>query len=572
MEFVFGSVFYEVAALLALASAMGLVALALRQPLIVALLFAGVVAGPAVLGLAQSDEFIELLAKLGVSVLLFLVGLQLDLTLIRRVGPVALMTGLGQVAFTSVVGFGLCLALGLDVVTSVYVSVALTFSSTIIIVKLLSDKRELDSLHGRIALGFLIVQDLVVVLAMIVLSTLGIGRDGDVVAELATVLGSAVVLVLLVGLFIRYVADPLTKWLVRAPELMVTFAIAWAALTAAVADAAGLSMELGGLLAGVSLASTPYREIIGARLVSIRDFMLLFFFVGLGTQLDLSAVGDQILPAVLLSLFVLIGNPLIVVAIMGAMGYRARTGFLAGLTVAQISEFSLVFMAMGMQVGDVGVAALSLVTLVGLITIAMSTYMILYSHVLYSWLEPALRPFERRVPFREPTGPDGPVSGERDVILFGLGRYGGSIARQLMRMGLRIVAVDFDPDTVRRFREQGIETYCGAEDDAEFLGALPLRRTRWVVSAIHTPYHGPTGHDHRLVLLRTLKEQGFEGRIALTAHDERDAVRLRRAGADLVLMPFADAAKRAAETLGEDAAEAGAKARATAPPGEGRQA
>src|SRR5690606_30012298 len=140
---------------------------------------------------------------------------------------------------------------------------------------------------------------------------------------------------------------------------------------------------------------------IVSRLASLRDFLLLFFFIALGAQLDLRLLGDQILPAVLLSLFVLIGNPLIVMVIMGVMGYRKRTGFLAGLTVAQISEFSLIFVAMGMSLGHVAPEALGLVTLVGLVTIAMSVYMITYSHTLYAWLEPVLGLFERRIPHRE---------------------------------------------------------------------------------------------------------------------------------------------------------------------------
>jgi Kef-type K+ transport system membrane component KefB len=180
--------FAEIALLLALAAAIGLAGTLLRQPLIVSFIAAGLIAGPSALDLVHSDAQIELLAELGIALLLFLVGIKLDVKLIRSLGTVSLMTGLGQVAFTSVFGYLIGLALGLDHLTSIYVAVALTFSSTIIVVKLLSDKREIDSLHGQIALGFLIVQDLVVVLAMIVLSAIGIGAagSGDGVASVAT--------------------------------------------------------------------------------------------------------------------------------------------------------------------------------------------------------------------------------------------------------------------------------------------------------------------------------------------------------------------------------------------------
>ena len=169
------SPFMEIAALLVLAAAIGFVGILLRQPLIVSFIAVGLIAGPSVLDIVHSEDKIGLLSELGIAVLLFLVGIKLDVKLIRSLGPVSLLTGLGQVAFTSVFGYAIGLALGLGPVTSLYVAVALTFSSTIIIVKLLSDKREIDSLHGQIALGFLIVQDVVVVLAMIVLSAIGIG-------------------------------------------------------------------------------------------------------------------------------------------------------------------------------------------------------------------------------------------------------------------------------------------------------------------------------------------------------------------------------------------------------------
>ena len=186
-------VFYEIAALLVLAAGIGFVGLLLRQPLIVSFIAVGILAGPSALDIAHSDEQIDLLAELGIAVLLFLVGLKLDFNLVRTLGPVALVTGIGQVVFTTVFGFLIGLALGLDVLTAIYVAIALTFSSTIIIVKLLSDKREIDALHGRIALGFLIVQDIVVVVAMIALSAIGVGGAAaggeSAFAEVVHVLG-----------------------------------------------------------------------------------------------------------------------------------------------------------------------------------------------------------------------------------------------------------------------------------------------------------------------------------------------------------------------------------------------
>mgnify|MGYP001348226122 CR=1 FL=1 len=476
MEAILQSAFGEVAALLVMAAVIGFLGIVLRQPLIVSFIAVGLFAGPSALDLVHADEQITLLSQLGIAVLLFLVGIKLDLKLIRSLGIVSLTTGLGQVAFTSIFGYLIGLALGLGHVASLYVAVALTFSSTIIIVKLLSDKREIDSLHGQIALGFLIVQDLVVVLAMIVLSAIGIGAsaDGHGGGSIASVLISGAVLVGLVALFVRFVANPLTEKLANAPELLVIFAIAQAAMFAAIADFVGLGKEVGGLLAGVSLASTPYRETIAARLAPLRDFLLLFFFIALGATLDLSLLGTHVLGAVLFSLFVLIGNPLIVLTIMGAMGYRKRTGFLAGLTVAQISEFSLIFVAMGVSLGHVGQDALGLVTMVGLVTITASTYMITYSHRLYALFEPWLGWFERKGTPREPNEMGPHLSNGYAIIIFGLGRFGTAIGMRLKRRGISVLGVDFNPMAIRRWRALGLEAEFGDATDPEFVAELPL--------------------------------------------------------------------------------------------------
>ena len=555
MDVIVQTPFAEIAALLVLAAVVGFLGIILRQPLIVSFIAVGLIAGPSVLDLVRSDEQISLLSELGIAVLLFLVGIKLDVKLIRSLGAVSLLTGLGQVAFTSVFGYLIGLALGLGHVTSLYVAVALTFSSTIIIVKLLSDKREIDSLHGQIALGFLIVQDLVVVLAMIVVSAIGIGAAGDGGhgghggGSVTTVLASGVAMVAMVILFVRYIANPLSERLARAPELLVIFAIAMAAMFAAIGDIVGLGKEVGGLLAGVALASTPYRETIAARLAPLRDFLLLFFFIGLGSALDLSLLGAHVTGAIVFSLFVLIGNPLIVLAIMGALGYRKRTGFLAGLTVAQISEFSLIFVAMGVSLGHVREDALGLVTMVGLVTIAASTYMITYSHQLYALCEPLLGPFERKGTPREPSEAGAHRDDSYKVIIFGLGRFGTAIGLRLKKRSIRVLGVDFNPQAVRRWRDMGLETEFGDATDAEFVAELPLPHAEWIVSTV--PVH-PTGLSHedtRSTLIQLTRTAGFRGRVAVASHHSRDTEELIAAGADLVLEPFQDAADRAVELL-----------------------
>lgn len=543
--------FYEIAALLVLAAAVGFVGLLLRQPLIVSFIAVGILAGPSGLDLARSSEPIDLLAALGIALLLFLVGLKLDLNLVRTLGPVALITGLGQVAFTTLFGFLIGLALELEPVESLFVAVALTFSSTIIIVKLLSDKREIDSLHGRIALGFLIVQDLVVVIAMIALSAIGAGGEGGATGLMsaAGVFGRGAAMLAMVLIFIRYIATPLVERLARAPELLLSFAIGWAALLAALGHYFGFGKELGGLLAGVSLASTPFREAIAARLAPLRDFLLLFFFIALGASLDMSILGANIGPALVFSLFVLIGNPLIVLLLMSVMGYAKRTGFLAGLTVAQISEFSLIFIAMGVALGHVGEDALGLVTLVGLVTIAASTYMITYSHGLYALAEPLLKLFGRRGGHMAEHEASTAANAPYDIVIFGLGRYGLMIAQELSRVGKRVLGVDFDPLAVRYARREGVDVIFGDATDPEFISHLPMGRAAWAVSAVPEHQTGLTHNDPRRMLIQTLVDMNFQGRIAVAAYSKTAADALRAAGAELVLAPHRDAAVQAAAQI-----------------------
>lgn len=288
----------------------------------------------------------------------------------------------------------------------------------------------------------------------------------------------------------------------------------------------------------------PTGLILGARLVSLRDFLLLFFFIDLGVHIDIDHLGNQLGPAIAFSLFVLIGKPMILMALVGSMGYRKYTSAITSLTLSQISEFSLILVSLGVSLGHINQEVMGLVTLVGLVTMGLSTYAILYSHILYKRLAPWLGIFERQIPHPEETLGDWNQSNpdQIDVILFGLGRYGGNIVQDLHRYGLAVLGVDFDPELVKFWRTQGLSTLYGDAEDPEFAAALPLHEAKWVVSAA-------PGLNIGLTLLHAMKNCGFTGRVALTSHSSREIDLLERAGADVVLCPFRDAAQEAARTL-----------------------
>jgi Kef-type K+ transport system membrane component KefB len=534
------------AVVLAVAAVVGFLAIRARQPLIVAFILVGILVGPSVLGWVTEAEPLKLMAEIGIAILLFLVGLKLDIHLVRTTGKVALITGLGQVFFTSVVGFALALLLGMSATTALYVAVALTFSSTIIIVKLLSDKRELDELHGRIALGFLIVQDIVVVIAMIAITAASGDRDGALWSEIGIVALQGAGLLLGMAALMKWVLPRVLHLVATSQELMIVAAVGWAISVAAFSDWLGFSIEVGAFLAGFALASTPFRESIASSLTGLRDFLLLFFFIELGAQLDLSAIGAQVPAALLLSLFVLIGNPIIVLVIMGLMGYPKRVSFLAGLAVAQISEFSLILIALARQYGYVDNDTVGLVTLVGMITIGLSTYMIIYSQWIFERLAGPLSIFERSrlLTFEEH------VNSSAEVIVYGYGRFGKRLVEQLSANGHHVMVVDWDPHSTLRVTEiaepDKVELVFGDADDTEFPSSLPLQQARWVVSTIPRV-------DANRVLAQSLRRWGFTGGIAVTAHSNSDASLLgtdcRSGTIDLVLQPFTDAADDAIRYL-----------------------
>ncbi|HVL81753.1 MAG TPA: cation:proton antiporter family protein [Actinomycetota bacterium] len=537
--------FYEIALIVVVAALGGAIAIRLRQPLIIAFVAIGILIGPSGFDRVSAREEMGLLAELGITLLLFVVGLKLDIQLIRHLGPVAVATGLAQMAVTFAGGVGLSLLMGAGVTAALYIGAALMFSSTVIIVKVLSDRREIDSLHGRIALGVLIVQDIAVVAIM---AALGASKS-DLADQIALPgwAGPAVILgcAILLGVLMRYVLPRVMHALARSSELMLLFAFAWGMFLATVGDAVGLSRELGAFLGGFSLASSGYREALSVRLTSLRDFLLLFFFVDLGARLSFQSPGRALAMAAVLSLFVLVGKPVLVMAVMGAMGYRRRTSFFAGSALAQISEFSLILVTLGIGIGHVDEQVMGVVTLVALFTITLSAYMITNSQRLFEILEEPLGAFERSTaPSVGADAADG-SDVDPDVVVFGLGRLGGRLVKRLKDDGFEVYGVDFDPEAVAQAKRDGVHAVYGDAADAALFHLLPLEHARWVVSSV-------PDRDLNAAMIRVLHAEGFEGRIAVTAHTAHDAERLLELGAHEVLRPYADAALFAAAILASD--------------------
>lgn len=427
---------------------------AVRMPAIVVYLLCGVVLGP-LTGWVETADGLDLVAELGIALLLFLVGLELSLDKIKDVGKVAIFAGIGQVVLTAAGGYALCWLLDFTFMEALFLATGLTFSSTVVVVKLLDEKGELDSLYGRIAVGIFLVQDMVVILILTFLAGMAT-TDGESKVDAWTVgvgfvkafSGMALLLVLSM-LASKYLLPRPFKWAARSPDVLLVWSIFWCFAMVFAAHEFGLSLEVGAFLAGMSLAQLPYNEDLRRRVHPLMNFFIAVFFVMLGVKVDATGALSNWWPTLVLSLFVLIGNPLIFIGIIGRMGYGRKTAFLTSVTVAQISEFSFIFAGMGMSMGLIGAEILSITAMVGVITIAVSSYMIIYNHELYAW---ALKAGLLRWKFLDgkPEITDRIVhvgeNLEGHVIVVGMNTLGRDLVRRLVEKGEDVLAVDTDPE------------------------------------------------------------------------------------------------------------------------------
>jgi Kef-type K+ transport system membrane component KefB len=494
-----------------------------KQPLIIGYILSGILIGPIVLDFVPSGDTLSTFSQMGVAFLLFIVGLYLNPKSVKEVGKVSVITGIGQVVFTSVIGYLICLVLGFSHVTSLYIAIALTFSSTIIIMKLLSDKEALDKLYGRISIGFLLVQDLIAIIVLIVVSSLA-GGDGSWFSILI-LLAKGVGAFLVLFAFTHFLLPKLNSFFEKSQEFLFVFAIGWGFGLSALFLALGFSIEVGALIAGILLSMFPYSYEISSRLKPLRDFFIISFFVLLGSQMVFSGMQDMLVPAIVLSLFILIGNPLIVVFIMGRFGYSKNTGFMAGLTVAQISEFSLILVALGVKVGHLSNEILSFVTIIGLITIAGSTYLMIYSEKIYPYVSKYLSIFEKKK-IKEKNIPEK----EYKYILFGENRIGFSIMKSFSKTNKDYLVVDFNPERVKKLCSKGISCVYGDVSNVEFLEDLKAHKAKLIVSTIPEK-------DINLTILNLIHKKNKDTILIVTARHISEAFDLYKAGADYVILP-----------------------------------
>lgn len=519
------SIFGQISTLLAVTVGAAFLIRLFKQPLIIAYIVAGIICGPYILDLLHGDRHLyEAFAQFGVVLLLFIIGLNLNFNHLKSIGRASLLTGLGQVVFTAGIGFLILQALGIESRSALYLAIAITFSSTIIIMKLLSDKRHTDTIYGRYTIGLMLVQDLIAVFLVIALGIMSGGGEGPAAfLSLGLTLVAAIALLVLLS---KYVLPHILSAIADSGELLFLFSLAWCFGVATLLYWFGLSLEVGAILSGIALSSSPYQLEIASRIKPLRDFFLVLFFIMLGSELGLSNIGSIIVPAIVLSLFILIGNPFILYMIFRRLRFTRRNSLLAGLTAAQVSEFGFVLLFAGRNSGHVHGEEVGIFTAVAIITILTSSYLIMYNERIYQKLQPLFSLFG---PDRNQQEEQAPES--YDAWVIGCHRIGGQVVEGLRQMDRSYMVVDFDPEVAERLERDGTPHLFGDIADIEFLDGLPLAGAKLVVMTI------PSVDDQISLIKYVHNKIGNKIPIIANAYHQQDSDALYEAGADLVMMP-----------------------------------
>ena len=531
----------ELALVTFLAAILGILGRIFKQPLFIAYLATGLLIGYFNYGDIVQKDFFQIFSEFGIMFLLFLVGLEVNYASIRTVGKISFILGIGQIIFTFFIGYIILhFGFGYAQVSAAYIALALTFSSTIIIVKLLSEKKDLNSLYGKISVGFMLVQDFVAIFVLVILAGLQTGSDGLAHNIIFTLLKGA-------GLFAgavllgRHVIPVLMNRVARSQELLFLISLAWLFLVVAAVQQLGFSLAIGGFIAGLALANSSENFEISGQMKPLKDFFLFIFFIILGSTIVISNVGGLLPLVVVLTLLVVIGNPFIVLLLMRILGYRRRTSFMAGLTVAQIGEFSLILAAMGLQLGHLTENDVALVTSVAVITITLCSYLIMNGNSLAIKLDPVLKFFERKRTGVEDVLIEDMV--RRDIILVGVKRTGQAIAAHLTPQ--QVLLIDFDPDVVKKFRERGYSVLLGDIADPEIIEHAHMYDAHLVIST------SPDFNDNMTLLSYVKKIEGNR-KVVVRARTEIEARLLYKKGADYVIMPHFTAGNYIGHAVKED--------------------
>lgn len=520
------NLFTGLSLILVLATAISLVMRLIGQPLIIGHIITGILVGPAAFNLIRSPETFHIFSEIGVALLLFIIGLGLNPKVIREVGKVVGVAGVSTIISTAIIGWLGGQLLGLSSSGALILGVALSFSSTIVVLKLLSDKREQGRLYGKIAIGMTLVEDIAAAVVILLLITWGEG--GGLALDS---IGFLAIKGLLVGYILYQISQrvlnlpKLQKIIAGSQEFLFLSAISWGFGAAVLFDVIGFSQEIGALFAGICLASLPYAQEVASRLRPLRDFFIVLFFISLGSQLHLGAITDM-LPIILMGLAVVVVlKPLVALAIVSIAGYTKQTSFKAAAMLGQAGEFSIIFIGLAISRNLVDDSILTAVTVVALISIASSAYIITYLNGIYKWLEGYLQFFER-----QKARPDAERRRRYDLILFGYQKGGHEFLRAFQQLKRPYVVIDYDPEMIEAMEHKKIHCIFGDAADPELLEEVGLDRAKLIVSMISDR---PTTE----FLLEYVNKENPDAAFICMGETPRQAADLYKKGASYVMLP-----------------------------------
>ncbi len=511
-----------------------------KQPLIIAYLATGVIIGPVGLRFVTDQASISTVAEIGLVLLLFVIGLEIDVRKMASGGAAVLVTGALQVPICVALGLGFFWAIGSEMRPGnsalLYLAACMSLSSTLVVVKILNDKYELDTLPGRITLGVLVIQDL---WAVVMLALQPNVLNPDLVPLLGSLWRGAV---LVVGGFAlsKYVLPHLFRSVAKAPELVLVSALGWCFFMAAAAGLIGLSREMGALIAGVSLSAFPYTVDVVAKAVSIRDFFVTLFFVSLGMQITIPSLSVLELAAAA-SAFVIVSR-VVVVPILYAFRMGLRTSIVPAINLAQVSEFSIVIASLGVTLRQIHQDVLTVVIITFAVTSVISTYMINFNHPIQNVLTGIFKAVGLRDLDSEARSSLARAEGS-PVILLGFFRDTSSILYEFEHEGgveesrefmSKILVIDYNPTVMRELRRRGVKCVYGDIAHADTLRHAGIANAQLVVSSITDDVLRGTSN---LRLMRSIQNAAPNARVVLTTDHIPQALKFYEEGADFVFIP-----------------------------------
>jgi Kef-type K+ transport system membrane component KefB len=518
------SIFTELSLVIAVTAAISILMKAIRQPLILGYILAGLLVGPSALNLIHSTELFEAFSKLGIALLLFIIGLGMNVTELRKLGKVSVLVAMASMLTITTLGFAAAAAMGFNNTEAFIIGLALFFSSTIIIIKILSDKKEQNRLHGQIAIGVILVDDIIATFALLFIVA---GKDGQLdLSQVGILVAKGLLLLAFLAICSRKILPKVSRYMASTQELLFLFAISWGFGVATLFEMAGFSIEVGALFAGVALASSPYVQEIAARLRPLRDFFIVLFFITLGESMNISNISESLIPALILSAIVIIGKPLVITTAMGLLGYTKRVSFKAGVNLSQISEFSIILVILAVTEGIVRPEISNIITLVAIITIAVSTYLMLYDEKLFRHFDQIkLRMFEKEATYKEHRS-----ASPYQLVLFGYHHGGHEFIKAFQQLNKKYLVIDYDPEVIDLLDHQKVDYLYGDATDMELLKEAGIDKSKLIVSTI-------SDHQTNLFILNLLEKINPDAAIVCHADNIKQAAELYEAGASYVMIP-----------------------------------